>query len=307
MLSKYATRSCLLAVTMAIGLAACGGDNESENTVTAEESAVSTIEGEVFYRERMMLPPGAEVEIQLQDVSRADALATVMETVMFKPEGGPPYPFTIEYQRADIDERMRYSLRATITLGDQLMFTSTEFIDPFRGEPISIMVQRVPEPVTKAAAQPAEPVTPAEPEEAEVAEEAEAVEEVSVAPAQEETTDAKQSDLAIWELATLEGGDAPLGAGGKKVDLALNAQDGTASGFSGCNRYQGSFSNEGSSTHGTPLKFGPMASTMRACADGEDTERAYLALLGKVNAYRLKGSGLELLRGDKVVATFKLR
>ena len=301
MLNKYGMRSCLLAATMAIGLIACGGDKEPGSTVTDEEAAVSTIEGEVFYRERMMLPPGAEVEVQLQDVSRADALATVMETVMFKPEGGPPYPFTIQYQRADIDERMRYSLRATITLGDQLMFTSTEFIDPFAGEPISIMVQRVPEPVTKAAAQPADPVIPAEPEEVAT------VEDVSVVPAQDETTDAKQSDAALWELETIAGEDAPLGSGGKKVDLSLNAKDGTASGFSGCNRYQGSFSNKGSSTHGTPLKFGPMASTMRACADGEDTERAYLALLGTVDAYRMKGSGLELLRGDKVVATFKLR
>ncbi|MEP4149004.1 MAG: YbaY family lipoprotein [Halioglobus sp.] len=290
----------LLGGALVLALTACGGEKAPAETAGAEEEAVvATINGEVFYRERMMLPPGAEVEVQLQDVSRADALATVMETVMFTPEGGPPYSFAIQYKPADIDERMRYSLRATISLGDQLMFTSTEFIDPFSGEAINIMVQRVPEPVKKTPAEPVKPDTPVEPDEAEVAEDARV--------ALDKNTDTEETDVALWLLDTLGGEPAPLGAGGKKVDLALNAQDGSASGFSGCNRYRGSFANEGSSTHGTPLKFGPLVSTMRACADGEETERAYLASLGTVNAYRIRGSGLELLRGDKVVATFKLR
>ncbi len=113
---------------------------------------MSRIEGEVFYRERMMLPPGAEVEVQLQDISRADALATVMATVIQRPESGPPYPFAIEYDPGTIDPRMRYALRATISLGDKLLFTSTEYIDPFAGNPLKIMVQRVAEPVDRAPA-----------------------------------------------------------------------------------------------------------------------------------------------------------
>ena len=132
MMSKHGIADFWLAVALMLGLTACGGEQESVETVDLEEEVtVAKIEGEVFYRERMMLPPGAEVEVQLQDVSRADALAAVMETVMFKAEGGPPYAFIIHYDPADIDERSRYSLRATITHGDQLMFTSTEFIDPF--------------------------------------------------------------------------------------------------------------------------------------------------------------------------------
>ena len=133
MMSKHGIAGFWLAVALMLGLTACGGEQESDETVAIEEEVtVAKIEGEVFYRERMMLPPGAEVEVQLQDISRADALAAVMETVMFKAEGGPPYAFIIHYDPADIDERGRYSLRATITHGDQLMFTSTEFIDPFQ-------------------------------------------------------------------------------------------------------------------------------------------------------------------------------
>ncbi|TDG15523.1 META domain-containing protein [Seongchinamella unica] len=264
----------LLLVPLIVVLAACGGSAD-ETSAREEGAAMSAIVGTVFYRERMMLPSGAEVEVQLQDVSRADALATVMASVMFTPEGAPPYPFAIEYSPADIDERMRYSLRATISVGDRLMFTSTEFIDPFSGEEISILVQRVPEPVDRSPASATEPV-------------------------------AEEGDSPTWVLETLAGEAAPVGAGGKPIELVLNAGDMTASGFSGCNRYSGSFSNDGKSSHGTPLKFGPVAGTRMACADGDPAERAYLQMLDKVDAYRMQGSSLVLLQGSEVVATFNM-
>lgn len=292
MLDKRVSLLSIILGFVLIGLAACSADQEPVKPMAAQESAtVSTIEGDVFYRERMMLPPGAEVEVQLQDVSRADALATVLASVMFKPEGGPPYPFSIEYKPADIDERMRYSLRATITVGDQLMFTSTEFIDPFSGEALNIMLQRVPEPVEKSPAEP-RPETDIG----------------TQAAAQPESKAAEpSSNTPAWRLDTLGGETAPLGAGGTAIDLVLNAQDGTASGFSGCNRYQGSFAKSGKSTHGTPIKFGPMAVTMRACAEGDEAERAYLTMLDGVDGYRIQASSLALLQGAQVVATFKLR
>ena len=292
MLDKRVSLLSIVLGFLLTGISACSSEQEPVKPAAAAEevSTMSAIEGEVFYRERMMLPPGAEVEVQLQDVSRADALATVMETVMFKPEGGPPYPFSIEYKPADIDERMRYSLRATITVGDQLMFTSTEFIDPFSGEALNIMLQRVPEPVEKSP----------------VAAQAETDGEAELAVESANKASESNSDTPLWELDTLGGQPAPLGAGGSAIDLILNAQDGKASGFSGCNRYQGSFSKEGKSAHGTPLKFGPMAVTMRACAEGDEAERAYLKMLDGVDGYRIQGSSLVLLEGAKVVATFKL-
>jgi putative lipoprotein len=47
------------------------------------------------------------------------------------------------YDPAAIDERMTYGLRARIEKDGELMFTSTEHIDPFAGEPgqpVRIMV-----------------------------------------------------------------------------------------------------------------------------------------------------------------------
>ena len=239
---------------------------------------MKTIEGEVYYRERMLLPPGAEVEVQLQDISRADAPASVMASVMFKPEAPPPWPFSIEYDPAQVDARSRYALRATVTRGGKLLFTSTEYIDPFAAGPVKVLVSRVP-----GSARPAPANDPNQP-----------------AAGNGDTDGAGTT----WILQTLEGKTAPAGAGGMPVELVLDAEQHSVAGFSGCNRYSGSFSDGGDSTHGTPLSFGPLASTQRACLDGGELERIYLDTLSRVDAYRMSDDQLELLAGGEVVATF---
>ena len=249
------------------GLAACGGNNGGEAAGTGSGAdAVARIEGTVFYRERMLLPPGAEVEIQLQDISRADAMATVLAAVLLHPQSGPPYHFAVEYDPATIDKRMRYALRATISEGDRLLFSSNEYIDPFQGNPVEILVTRVPEPVRREA-----PVL----------------------------------EGATWTLQTLGGEPAGNGAGGKPLDIQFVASEMRAGGFSGCNRYTGGYSRDGADQRGSPLKFGPIAGTLMACEEGSDLEQKYLQMLGGVTAFRLDGDTLQLLAGPEVVATFK--
>ncbi len=229
---------------------------------------MSVIRGQVFYRERMMLPPGSEIEVQLQDISRADAMATVMASVMLDAEGGPPYDFAIDYDPARIDPRMRYALRATISRGARLLFTTTDYIDPFAGGDVEVLVRRVAEPVSREV------------------------------PALEGT---------VWVLQTLGGEPAPTGASGRPVDFQLLAEEGRVGGFSGCNRYTGSYGRDGVSAQGSPLSFGPLAGTMMACEEGGELEQRYLKALAAVTAFRLDGDGLALLAGDDVVATFQPR
>ncbi|QFU77458.1 META domain-containing protein [Halioglobus maricola] len=287
-----------LAAALAVFLAACGGEEQAtapaavatpEPQPEQEVVEVAKIEGEVFYRERIMLPPGTEVEVQLEDISRADAMATVMASVMLKPQGGPPYPFSIEYNPAEIDERMRYALRVRITDPDgRLRFTNTDYIDPFSGNPVSVLVQNVARTEPREEARTEQQQAPSAGGGAAVA-----------APAEPE------EGTIVWILDTLAGETAPAGAGGKAIDLHMNASKSTAAGFSGCNRYSGGFSTDGGSTHGTPIVFGNLAGTMMACADGGELEQRYLKTLGSVDAYRMEGDNLALLSGSEVVATFK--
>lgn len=247
------------------GLLVSGCDS-SRTDVAEHAESMPQIVGSVIYRERMMLPPGSDLEIQLQDVSRADAPASVLATVMMTPEGGPPYPFSIDYNPAQIDDRMQYALRATIRLDNRLLFTNTDYIDAFGGNPVEVLVRRVPESV-KSVPEP-------------------------------------ELVGSNWQLVTLLEEPAVLGAGGRSADLQLLGEEQRAGGFSGCNRYTGTYNREGDATHGTPLSFGPLAGTMMACAEGDDLERAYLKMLAGVSAYRLEGGVLSLLHGDQIVATF---
>ncbi len=60
--------------------------------------------------------------------------------------GAPPYPVTLDYDAAKIQDKHRYSLRATIKVGDELVMTSTTSIDPFAADakqPIEIKLDRV--------------------------------------------------------------------------------------------------------------------------------------------------------------------
>ncbi|MEH6608138.1 MAG: YbaY family lipoprotein [Halioglobus sp.] len=120
----------------------CEGGGNSENL---PEGAMGKIEGTVVYRERILLRPGSELEIQLQDVSRPDAMASVLATVMMTPEGAPPFPFVIDFQPAQINEGMHYALRATIRRQGKLIFTNTDYINPFATNPVEVMVSAVPE------------------------------------------------------------------------------------------------------------------------------------------------------------------
>lgn len=65
--------------------------------------------------------------------------------VWYRERMAPPYSFRLVFDPQSIDDRMTYGLRARIEMDGQLLFTSTEHIDPFageRGEPVRIMVSR---------------------------------------------------------------------------------------------------------------------------------------------------------------------
>jgi uncharacterized lipoprotein YbaY/heat shock protein HslJ len=93
-----------------------------DSGVTAE---LPQITGTINYRERILLRPGSRVEISLEDVSRADTAATKIAGLELSEPGQVPIPFELEYDPADIDSRMSYSVRAKILAADgSLLFTS---------------------------------------------------------------------------------------------------------------------------------------------------------------------------------------
>jgi uncharacterized lipoprotein YbaY/heat shock protein HslJ len=115
--------AALLATMLALTLVACSERGVSETTEPVAAD-MARITGTVSYRERMALSNQAELEITLEDVSRQDAPAKVIARRTISNPGQVPIRFDLEFQPADIDQRMSYSLRATIRDGGRLLFTS---------------------------------------------------------------------------------------------------------------------------------------------------------------------------------------
>jgi len=82
------------------------------------------VRGTASYRERIALLPGAVFEAKLLDVSRQDAPALELASVRVEAPAGPPIRFELSFDPSRIDERHSYVVRASITHGDRLMFTT---------------------------------------------------------------------------------------------------------------------------------------------------------------------------------------
>lgn len=82
------------------------------------------VKGTATYLQRMALPPGAVFDAHMEDVSRADAPAETIGSVRIIGPGNPPIAFAIDIDPQQIDQRHRYSVRATITVDGRLLFTT---------------------------------------------------------------------------------------------------------------------------------------------------------------------------------------
>ena len=80
-----------------LSLMADGGIYEFE-PMTSDQSKTGAVSGTATYRERMALPPGAVLEVVLEDVSRADAPAEVIGLARVENPGNPPFRFEIAYR-----------------------------------------------------------------------------------------------------------------------------------------------------------------------------------------------------------------
>lgn len=102
-----------------------------------------------------------------------------------------------------------------------------------------------------------------------------------------------------WELVELDGKTPPTGAGGRRATIRFDADTSRAGGFSGCNRFGGTYSISGDS-----LRFGPIAMTRMACTEGMELESALSAALQATQRYELSATQLKLFGQSGPVARF---
>jgi putative lipoprotein len=111
-------------------LAACA-------TIPPAEQPVS-VTGSITYRERIALPPTAQVEITLADVSLMDAPSKTIAQQSFTADGRQvPFAFSLTVDQRQLDPRHSYAVSARITdASGRLMFiTDTRNSVTFDGRP----------------------------------------------------------------------------------------------------------------------------------------------------------------------------
>ena len=227
-----------------------------------EANGMKTIEGSIWYRERIALPPNAEILVFLEDVARMDAPSEVIATTRFAPEGGPPWMFSLEYDPHRLQDKGRYVLRARIEADGRLLFINTESIPAFEdnaGAPVQVLVSRVGRGRGGEGAK---------------------------------IPDASLTET-YWKLIELGGQAAVVGAGGREPHMLLASDGSRVHGFSGCNRFTGSYRR----TDGQ-LSFTRLASTRTACMEGMEQEQRFLDALGRTSRFTIRGDQLTLDSAD---------
>jgi putative lipoprotein len=233
-------------------------------TATTAMAELATIKGTAGYRERMALPEGAVLEVELLDISRADAPAVRLASLRLQPQGQVSIPFTLHHDPALIDERYSYAVSARILHDGRLLFVS-DTIHPVltrgAGDTVEVGLVRVaagrPEPAAPGLAGPAlvGPVW--------IAEDID----------RRGVIDNLQSHVRFWP-------------------------DGRVEGSGGCNVFSGGYRLDGDQ-----LEIGSdgfeVATTLRACPPAVmDQEARFMDALTRVRAWRVERGLLFLLDAD---------
>lgn len=220
--------------------------------------------GEVTYRERIALPPDAELLVTL--VALPGGRPVVGAAAAIATKGQVPIAFALNV-RSDVAESGRdYGLVAEIRSAGRTMFRNFEPVpvDVIAPEPVRILVQFAPEP-------PHDPPPPAIP------------------PVDEPPVAEPPADLldTTWRVTSI-GGEPALS---EPVTTLAIAADRGVGGNGACNNYF----TEASFEDGK-LAFGPVAATRMACERAVSAqEAAFFAALEAVAGYELDGDALKLL------------
>jgi putative lipoprotein len=236
---------CLIGA--AVGCA--GNDN------TAGEKGV--VSGTVSYTTTTTLPANAEVKVQLQDVSQADAVGMVVaETTLTVT--GPQIPFELSYSSDTIDPQHNYAVRATIESdGREIYVTETNTPVITGGNDNNVALTLVSTGMMT------------------------------------DTTGGMGGGLealegSSWQAVTILG-DAIVANTRPTLDFSTA---GKVSGNGTCNDFSGPVT-----VTGNTLQFGALAATKKACADeaANAQEVKYLAALNDAESYTIDGGTLTIM------------
>lgn len=142
----------LLAIAMAAALSACQpapkpSSDAAPTVALPETSTQAVIHGRAMYLERIKMPPGADLVVQLIDNQLADTPRAVIASVRLDDVAGPPYEFTLPYDADKLRPGSIYGLQASLRGPDGELWFVTDTrvpVTPGNSEVVEFRMVRVP-------------------------------------------------------------------------------------------------------------------------------------------------------------------
>lgn len=107
-----------LTLCMGMALSACQPSTTATGPTTQTPAGMATIQGRATYLERMALPPGSVLQVQLLDDQSSDTPNAVLAEQRFEKLSGPPFDFSLLYDPAHLRDDAQYGLQATLLTAD---------------------------------------------------------------------------------------------------------------------------------------------------------------------------------------------
>jgi len=128
LIMRYRKLVWILWILSIMNIMGCGAMNQQDK-----------IQGSVTYRERIALPPNAQLEIVLADVSLADAPYKAIAEKKIIPAGQVPILFELNYDSNKIMPNYTYAVMARITEDGKLLFINDQSYQVLtRGRPNTV-------------------------------------------------------------------------------------------------------------------------------------------------------------------------
>jgi putative lipoprotein len=136
----------LLAAVLTI--AALGGCTaattaEKQAAPVSQSSGAAALKVSVSYRERMLLPPGCVLLVELENISQLSPEDNAVANTFIPVKAAPPFKAVVKYAPEKIIKQLRYAVSARIVLKGQVLFSGSVRIDPLswpEGKPVEITV-----------------------------------------------------------------------------------------------------------------------------------------------------------------------
>ena len=135
----------ILLAMFSLLLAMPGASESSAAGIAVRTRAMGAVRGELTAAGPRSLPPDAQIEVSLLDVSLADAPARSLADPVRVVPALLPYRFSIPYSPADVIDSHRYVVQARVTHHGRLLFvTDRSYPVLTHGEPDTVNVLMVP-------------------------------------------------------------------------------------------------------------------------------------------------------------------